>query len=113
MKFLVAKGLQTTTLVWDTPKTQILHHKDLSKHSYVDTLKGSLRREDNKEKMIPLKTVPHKHKSTFPTKVKNDRKNKITRRNPLINIYLLDIVTLAIILVIRQYNANLMDNTIT
>jgi hypothetical protein len=50
--------------------------------SYADALKGSLRREDNKEKMIPLKIVPHKHKSTFPTKVKNDRKNTITRRNP-------------------------------
>jgi hypothetical protein len=31
---------------------------------------------------------------------------------PLINIYSLDIVTLAIILDIRQYTANLMDNTI-
>jgi hypothetical protein len=31
---------------------------------------------------------------------------------PLINIYLLDIVTLAIILDIRQYTAKLMDNTI-
>jgi hypothetical protein len=50
--------------------------------SYADALKGSLRREDNKEKMIPLKTVPHKHKSTLPTKVKDDKKNTITRRNP-------------------------------
>jgi hypothetical protein len=50
--------------------------------SYADALKGSLRREDNKENMIALNTVPHKHKSTFPTKVKNDRKNTITRRNP-------------------------------
>jgi hypothetical protein len=48
----------------------------------VDSLKGSSRKEDNKAKMIPLKTVPHKHKSTFPTKVKNDKKNTITRRNP-------------------------------
>jgi hypothetical protein len=32
--------------------------------------------------MIPLKIVPHKQKSTFPTKVKNDKKNTITRRNP-------------------------------
>ena len=31
---------------------------------------------------------------------------------PLINIYSLDIVTLAIILDIRQYTAKLMDNTI-
>ena len=31
---------------------------------------------------MPLNTVPHKQKSTFPTKVKNDRKNTITRRNP-------------------------------
>jgi hypothetical protein len=31
--------------------------------------------------MIPLNTVPHKQKSTFPTKVKNDRKKTITRRN--------------------------------
>jgi hypothetical protein len=29
-----------------------------------------------------------------------------------LNIYLLDIVTLAIILDIRQYTANLMDNTV-
>jgi hypothetical protein len=50
--------------------------------SYADALKGSLRREDNKEKMIPLKTVPHKHKSTLPTRVKDDKKNTITRRNP-------------------------------
>jgi hypothetical protein len=49
--------------------------------SYADALKGSLRREDNKENMIPLNIVPHKHKSTFPTKVKNDRKKTITRRN--------------------------------
>jgi hypothetical protein len=34
--------------------------------SYADALKGSLRREDNKEKMIPLKIVPHKQKSTLP-----------------------------------------------
>jgi hypothetical protein len=50
--------------------------------NYADALKGSLRREDNKAKMIPLKIVSHKHKSTFPTKVKNSRKNTITRRNP-------------------------------
>jgi hypothetical protein len=50
--------------------------------SYADVLKGSLRREDNKEKMIPLKTVPHKQKSTLPTRVKDDKKNTITRRNP-------------------------------
>jgi hypothetical protein len=31
---------------------------------------------------------------------------------PLINIYLLDIVTLVIILDIRQYTAKLIDNTI-
>jgi hypothetical protein len=37
--------------------------------------------------MIPLNTVPHKQKSTFPTKVINDRNNTITRRNPL-NKYL-------------------------
>jgi hypothetical protein len=32
---------------------------------------------------------------------------------PLINIYLLDIVTLAIILFIRKYTTKLIDNTIT
>ena len=32
--------------------------------------------------MIPLKIVPNKPKSTFPTKVKNDKKNTITKRNP-------------------------------
>jgi hypothetical protein len=50
--------------------------------SYIDALKGSLIRKDNKENMIPLKTAPNKHKLTFSTKVKNDRKNTITRRNP-------------------------------
>jgi hypothetical protein len=55
--------------------------------SYADALKGSSRREDNKGNMIPLNIVSHKQKSTFPTKVKNDKKNTITRRNPL-NKYL-------------------------
>jgi hypothetical protein len=55
--------------------------------SYADALKGSLRREDNKVNMIPLNTVSHKHNSTFPTKVINDRKNTIIKRNPL-NKYL-------------------------
>ena len=35
MKFSVAKGHQTTRLVWDTSKTQLLHHKDLSKDQLV------------------------------------------------------------------------------
>jgi hypothetical protein len=39
------------------------------------------------------------------------RKIQSSERIPL-NIYLLDIVTLAIILDIRQYTANLMGNTI-
>jgi hypothetical protein len=50
--------------------------------SYTDAIKISLRREDNKAKMIPLKTVPHKQKSTLPTRIKDDNKNTITRRNP-------------------------------
>jgi hypothetical protein len=56
--------------------------------SYADALKGSFRREDNKENMIPLNTVPHKWKSTFPTKVKNDRKKTITRRNTPKHIFI-------------------------
>ena len=32
--------------------------------------------------MIPLKTITHKHKSTLPTRVKEDKKNTIIRRNP-------------------------------
>jgi hypothetical protein len=35
MKLLVVKGHQTTRMVWDTPKTQLLHHKDLSKYQLV------------------------------------------------------------------------------
>jgi hypothetical protein len=50
--------------------------------SYPDALKKSLRKEDNKEKMIPLKIVTHKHKSILPTRVKDDNKNTIIRRNP-------------------------------
>jgi hypothetical protein len=50
--------------------------------SYANALKGSLRREYNKENMISLNIVPHKHKSIFPTKVINDRKNTSTKRNP-------------------------------
>jgi hypothetical protein len=49
--------------------------------SYAYALKGSLSRENNKANMIPLNIVPHKQKSTFPTKVKNDRKKTITRRS--------------------------------
>jgi hypothetical protein len=49
--------------------------------SYTNSLKISLRREYDKETVIPLKTVPHKHKSTLPTKVKYEKKNAITRRN--------------------------------
>jgi hypothetical protein len=51
--------------------------------SYADALKNSLRKEDNKAKMIPLKIVTHKHKSILPTIVKDDKKNTIIRRNPL------------------------------
>jgi hypothetical protein len=46
--------------------------------SYAYALKRSLRREDNKENMIPLKIVPHKLISTLPTRVKYDKKNTIT-----------------------------------
>jgi hypothetical protein len=50
--------------------------------SYANTLKNSLKREDNQEKMMPLKMVTHKQKSTLPTRVKNDKINTIIRRNP-------------------------------
>jgi hypothetical protein len=50
--------------------------------SYADALKSSLRRENNKEKMKPLKIVPNKQKSALPTKEKCDKKNTINRRNP-------------------------------
>jgi hypothetical protein len=50
--------------------------------SYAYALKNLLRKEDNKAKMIPLKTVTHKQKSILPTRVKYDKKNTITRRNP-------------------------------
>jgi hypothetical protein len=40
------------------------------------------------------------------------RKIQSLEEIPLINIYLLDIVTLAIILDIREYTAKLMDNKI-
>jgi hypothetical protein len=62
--------------------------------------------------MIPLKTIPHTQKLTLPTRVKDDKKNQSLEGIPLINIYLLDTFTLAIILDIRQYTTNLMDNTI-
>jgi hypothetical protein len=45
-------------------------------------MKNSLRKEDNKAKMIPLKTVTHKHKSIFPTRLKDDKKYIIIIRNP-------------------------------
>ena len=45
--------------------------------SYAYALKNSFRKEDNEEKMTPLKTVTHKHKSTG---VK-DYQKKFTRRN--------------------------------
>jgi hypothetical protein len=50
--------------------------------SYAYSLKISSKREDNKERMMPLKTFPNKHKSTTPTKEKYDKKNIITIRNP-------------------------------
>jgi hypothetical protein len=49
--------------------------------SYVDALKNSLKKEDNKTKMIPLKTITHKQKSILPSRVKYDKKNTIIRRN--------------------------------
>ena len=36
--------------------------------NYEDALKIPLRREYNKARMIPLDTIPNKHKSTYPTK---------------------------------------------
>jgi hypothetical protein len=45
---------------------------------YENSLKRSLRREDNKENMRPLKTDLNKQKSTLPTKEKDDKKNTIT-----------------------------------
>jgi hypothetical protein len=50
--------------------------------SDADALKNSLRKEDDNEKMIPLKTIIDKHKSILPTRVKYDKKNTIVRRNP-------------------------------
>ena len=50
--------------------------------SYAYAMKNSLRKEDNKKKMIPLKTVTNKHKSILHTRVKDDKKNAIIRRNP-------------------------------
>jgi hypothetical protein len=55
--------------------------------SYVDALKKSFRNEDIKAKMIPFKTITHKQKSILPTRVKDDKKNTIIRRNSL-NKYL-------------------------
>ena len=49
---------------------------------YADPLKIPLRREYNKERMMPLETVPNKQKLASPTKEKDDRNNTITRRNP-------------------------------
>jgi hypothetical protein len=54
--------------------------------SYADALKIPLRREDNKERMIPLETVPNNIKSTSPTKEKDNKKNTVSIRNPS-NIY--------------------------
>jgi hypothetical protein len=57
--------------------------------SYADTLKKSLKREDNQEKRMPLKTITHKQKSILPTRVKNDKINKIIRRNPLNYLFII------------------------
>jgi len=54
--------------------------------SYENGLKIPLRREDNKERMIPLETVPNNIKSTSPTKEKDNKKNTVSIRNPS-NIY--------------------------
>jgi hypothetical protein len=79
--------------------------------SYADTLKNSLKREDNQAKMMPLKTVTHKQKSILHTRVKIDNINTIIRRNPP-NYLFIGYCSLAIILDIRQYTTKLMDNTI-
>jgi hypothetical protein len=50
--------------------------------SYADALEKSIRREENKTKIIPLKIVPNKQKCALPTKEKDEKKNRIIRRNP-------------------------------
>jgi hypothetical protein len=100
-----------TDLGYTQDSTATLQGSVKKQISYADTLKNSLKKEDNQAKMIPLKTVTHKHKSILPTRVKMTRKIQSSEGIPL-NIYLLDIVTLAIILDIRQHTANIMDNTI-
>jgi hypothetical protein len=61
-----------------------------------------------------LKTVPNKQKSALPTKEKDDKKNRIIRRNPSnINQYIfLGYFIPAIILDIKQYIVKLIENTI-
>jgi hypothetical protein len=62
------------------PSTEIKN--DRQPISYADALKNSIRREENKARTIPLKTVPNKQKYALPTKEKDDKKNRIIRRNP-------------------------------
>jgi hypothetical protein len=50
--------------------------------NYVDSLKNSIRREENKARITPFKIVPYKQKFSFPTKEKDDKKNRMIRRNP-------------------------------
>jgi hypothetical protein len=71
-----------TSLGYTQDSTATLQGSVKQQISYEDTLKKSLKREDNQTKMIPLKTVTHKHKSILPTRVKNDKINTITKRNP-------------------------------
>jgi hypothetical protein len=71
--------------------------------NYQYGLKNSMRREDNKARTIPLKTVPNKQKYALPTKEKDDKKIRIIIRNPSnINQYIfLNITIPAIILDIK------------
>jgi len=71
-----------TRLAYDQDSTSVKQKTDKQPINYVDALRIPLKREDNKEKMVPLKIVPNKHKSTPPTKEKEDKKNIVAKRTP-------------------------------
>jgi hypothetical protein len=71
-----------TGLGYDQDSTSAKQKTDKQPISYADALRSPLKREDNKGKMVPLKIVPNKQKSTPPTKEKEDKKNTVTRRTP-------------------------------
>ena len=52
------------------------------KINYANVLKNSIRRKENKTRKITLKTITNKQKYALPTKEKDDKKNRIIRRNP-------------------------------